>query len=704
MAAAEVQRFEIYEGLIYVTPEIPELKTIRGYSLKPSNQVWKRHVEHEQWSWNDDEKNGPLWWDDPEEGQLEWYYEEIYRILNGEWVMIEGKPVYLNAFAYFYHQWFLTKEGDYPEYRDTSLEFLRFLELVYKDPKCRGANTMKGRRKGVSTMCMAVMLWFGITKENIEQGITSKSAIDAAKIFQLMLVNGYAGLPSFLKPRISGMELPKTILHIIKKGGVVTKGKQVSGAKEGLNNKIEHRAPGPNVFDGDGLWTLLIDEAGKFEEVKIDDYLVTASQIIHAGKQTGRILVITTVNRGDKGGDNYKKVWNGSSQLKLDSLGQTENKLYRYFIPGYMGGRDGGWIDQYGNSVWDTPTAEQTEYLKTDPNTLDPYIGCKEYCEMQRKKLANDPEKLAEEIRMFPFNPKEVFKGANNLCRFKLDDLTSQIEKIETILEDTGKKEMGRQMTFRRQLDGKAMPEDSPTGMWWILQLIENNNRVGYKNKIKCPDNVAFATSGMDTYMHTKGAIEDGSDAALLIVTRPDALDEQNSDMPIALFVGHPDTKDDFHQQIALGLEYYGIKMLAERAETSWEDYFTSPSRRLASPIEHEKKYGYLMTSKRWDGSEVYGIPSQQSKNTIEQHLTVMVEYALINMHKIKFLRLLKEMEKFDPDERTKYDVCMAFGYALIARSETVKTKNEVRESQMAVLPVRQDKTPLFLKFKQGMR
>src|SRR3982751_4549458 len=138
-----IQEFDIYEGLIYKTPNVPPKASIRGFELKKKDQVWMRHTEYEQWGWNDDPKNGVVWWEDPEDGQLEWYYDEIGRILNGEWVMIEGRPTWLNSFAYFYHQWFKTKEGFYPEYRDTSLEFLRFLEVVFKDPKCHGANTMK---------------------------------------------------------------------------------------------------------------------------------------------------------------------------------------------------------------------------------------------------------------------------------------------------------------------------------------------------------------------------------------------------------------------------------------------------------------------------------------------------------------------------------------------------------------------------------
>lgn len=690
------QKFDLYEGLIYETPNVPTIKSIRGSELKKKDQVWLRHTEYEQWEWNEDPKSGSLWWDEPEEGQLEWYFDEIDRILNGEWQMIEGSPVWFNNFAYFYHQWFVTKEGFYPEYRDTSLDFLRFLEVVFKDPKCRGGNTMKGRRKGVSTMCMSVMLQFGVVlMVNTEQGITSKSNTDAEKIFQLMLVNGYSNLPSFLKPRISGTDLPKQKMHIIKKAGGITKQKGTGAKKEGLNNKIEFRAPNANVFDGDGLWFLLLDEAAKWEDVNIYDYLETASQIIVAGKQIGRMMLITTVNKGDKGGDNYKPVWKESSQLVRDQLGQTKNKLYRQFIPGYMGGRDGGWIDKYGNSVWDTPTPEQTEWLKNDPNTLDPYMGCKAYCELQRKLKSNDPEKLQEEIRMFPFNPEEVFNTANNQCHFNIKDLNDQTERMEELAGDA--KETGRRMSFKMRDGGEKYPVDDPNGMWWIHELIEGGNKSVYKGSIKCPDNVQYGAAGLDTYANSRTSVEKGSDACLVVMSRYNYQNPENSYLPVAMFLGKPATKEIFHTQIQYGLEYYGIKMLAERSPTDWEDWFIKY--RLASPLDHHKKFGYLVTTKRYDDSEVYGATTS-GKETMEQHLTVQVEYALNNIHKIRFLRILRDMKKFNIKDRTDYDGCMAFGYALMALLDSVKISNPVKENPLSILPS-QDKF-MKLKFKQA--
>jgi len=673
-----VQTFDIYEGLVYTTPQVPKIKDIKGSNKKKQDQLWFRNEEYENFDWNDDPKQGKVWYVDPIPEQMDWYESEIDRIMNGEWVMINGVPTFFNAFCYFFHQWYVTKEGGYPVYKDTSLIFFRFMEICFNDPRCRGMNVMKGRRIGVSTMSTSIMLQYALIKQNTEQGIASKTGGDAEKIFKLFLVNAFASLPPFLKPRISGNDTPAKILHITKPPERASKDRATSSKREGLNNKIEWRATSGNVFDGDGLWILLLDEAGKWEEVDINAYLPIALKSIVAGSQVGRIIMITTVNRSDKGGDKYKLIWDGSSQLKRDVMGQTDKKLYRLFIPGYMGFE--WFVDKFGNSVVDTPTPEQTEWLKKDPRCLNPYIGSKEYCDLQRKNKENDPEEFMEEVRMVPYNPEEVFKSANNLCHFNTIDLNNQIERVEEKIKSLGrnplKDENGRRGLFKKGDNGKVFWVDNKEGMWYILHLLDEgeDNKYAFKGSIKCPDNTAYGAAGLDTFSNAQQTVDKGSDACCVVFQRYSALNPENSGMPVAMFLGRPKTKEEFHNQVFWGLEYYGIRMLAERSPTDWEDYATSERRRLASPKEEKKKFGYLVTTKRADGSDVYGVSPQDPQGR-EEHLTEMIEYSLNNMHKINFIRILRDFLNFNIKDRTDYDAAMAFGYALVALKEKTKPK-----------------------------
>lgn len=666
-------KIPLYDGLVYETPPIPPLHTIRGYDLPKKQQVWMRDTRDDLYDWNENPKDGTVWFLDPAEGQMEWYDSLIERILEGEWIMIYGKPVYFNHFCFFFHNNFITKEGGFPYYKDTSLIFFYFMEMVFKDPKCRGGNVMKGRRIGVSTMSISIILQFCLIKTNTEQGIISKTGIDAEKIFKLMLVNSFASLPSYLRPRLSGNDTPVKVLHVTKPAERANKAqKGGTTADKGLNNKVEWRATSSNVFDGDGLWVLLIDEAGKFLEIDISAYLPIAMKIIRAGKQTGRIIMITTVNKANEGGDNYKPIWYGSNYADLDELGQTKTKMYRLFIEGYRG--MDGWVDKYGNSVVGTPTKEQTEWLKKDENCLNPYMGSKEYCDIQRKNLENDPEKYMEEVRMVPYNPEEVFKSANNLCYFNQMDVNNQLDLVDTEImalgRDPNKDDNGRKGWFIKYPNGRIGWKDDPKeGMWYVLEFLpqEDTNKSVQKRGIKCPDNTAYGVAGLDPYAHEKKTVDKGSDACIIVFKRFNVLAPDNSGMPVAMFLGKPKTKTDFHNQLYYGLEYFGIRMLGERMPEDW--VLDGIKRSMASPTDEEKKFGYLVTTKRADGSDVYGADPRSPQGR-ESHLTVMVEYALNNMHKIRFRRLLKDFLKFDIKDRTDYDGAMALGYALIALTE----------------------------------
>jgi hypothetical protein len=286
---------------------------------------------------------------------------------------------------------------------------------------------------------------------------------------------------------------------------------------------------------------------------------------------------------------------------------------------------------------------------------------------------------------MYPFEWQEVFKDSNNMCHFNLNELNDQILEIELELEGKNKSENGRVGVFKKNDSGEVYFVDSAKGMWHILEFPEQYNKSVYNGSVKCPNNTNYGASGLDTFANAKQTVEKGSDACCIIHKRYDALSPETSNMPVAMFLGRPKTKEEFHSQIFYGLEYFGVKMLAERSPTDWEDY--AIMKRYASPLDATKKQGYLISTKRSNNSEVYGI-APQDKEAREQHLTEMVEYALNNMHKIKFLRLLKDMVNFNINARTDYDACMAWGYALMGLKEHTLPIKKVDTSKLKIFHV----------------
>ena len=675
------------QGIEYVTPDVP--KTIRGRELMRRDQVWSRDTTYLQWEWNTDPDTGFLWYEKPAKGQMEWYEAEIERLHTGTWIMICGEPVYFNKYAYFFHQWFMLQEGIYPMFKDTSLEYFRFYQICEDDDFTLGDCGIKGRRVGLSSMKASINLLIGLLEENTLQGIVSKTGTDAKEMY-LMVKNGLENLPEFLMPALA--KVAETELHIAKpRSRISTNNKTVSGDK-GKNNRINWLSTAENAYDGRRARNITIDEAAKWEEANVEICLTKISETLVVGASViGHVSVFSSVNRGDKGGDNFKRIWIGSNHLgKLDTIGQTETRLKRFFLEGYRGYF--GYIDKYGNSVIENPTPEQTAYLTklTDPTTgkkacPNPKIGAKQYIQERRALLSNNPDKLAEWIRMYPFEWQEVFKDSNNMCHFNLNELNEQITNIEVELEGKGKSENGRVGVFKKTDSGEIYFVDNPKGMWYILEFPDSVNKSVYNGSVRCPNNTSYGAAGLDTFANAKQTVEKGSDACCIIHKRYDALNPEMSNMPVAMFLGRPKTKEEFHSQIFYGLEYFGLKMLAERSPTDWEDY--AIEKRYASPLESTKKHGYLISTKRSNNTEVYGI-APQDKEAREQHLTEMVEYALNNMHKIKFLRLLKDMVNFNINNRTDYDACMAWGYSLMGLKEHALPVKKMDNSKLKIFHV----------------
>lgn len=671
-----VQEIDV-QGLTYVTPPVPLKSEIRNSHKKKADQVWERNLEYEQWDWNmspEDENGNPqkLWYEVASPEQLKWYEEEIRRINFGEWIMINGVATFFNKYCYFFHQWFLLlTEQKYPSYKETSLEYFRFYQLCEDDTLTLGDCGIKGRRVGLSSMSSSIKLQIGIIESNNLQGIVSKTGTDAQEMY-FMVKNGLENLPEFLMPDLN--KVTDSEIHIAKPTRKISRLNTRASGDKGLNNRINWLDTAENAYDGRNIRHVTIDEAGKWAKVNVQVTLSKISETLVVGASvSGHVSLFSTVNKGDKGGDNFRQIWDGSDHLegKKDMFGRTQTKMKRFFIAGYKGLL--GYVGKYGESIIDTPTHEQTEFLKTYINPANgkiacpnPYIGAREFLEESRKMNAHDPELYAEVVRMYPFTWQEVFKGANNMCHFNLEELNNQIERVETKLAEIGQKENGRRGKFKEDPLGNAYWVDDPKGMWYILKFLEKDeaNKTILKGSVSCPDNTSWGAGGLDTYMNARQTVDKGSDACLIIMQRYNPQDPDNSGMPIAMFLGRPSTKGEFHKQVSLGLRYYGIKMLAERAPTDWEDYFIE--KRLANKTEYAgKKEGYLLTTKRANGSEIYGIAAQDTLAR-EIHLTEMIEYALNNMHKIWFLRILKDMVDFNIKDRTDYDACMAFGYALM--------------------------------------
>lgn len=650
------------QGMDYECPPTPLLAKIRKSSSRPKDQVYERDLTYDQWEWPDD------WMDHAAPEQTKWYEEEIERLHLGSWIMINGVPTYFNKYAHFFHQWFVLLSGTRPEFKDTSLEYFRFFELCEKDKFTFGDCGIKGRRVGLSSMSSSIKVLIGLLESNTLSGVVSKTGDDAFEMY-LMVKNGIENLPTFLMPDLN--KVTDGEIHIAKPAKRISRHNTKATADKGKNNRINWLDTSEKAYDGRAMRHVTIDEAAKWKKYNVKTCFGKISDTLIIGtRMVGKISVFSTVDKGDEGGDNFREIWEGSDHIngKKDIYGRTKTKLKRFFIPAYKGYM--GYIGKYGESIIENPTPEQVKFLKgheyfdTITNTWekvqDPTIGAKQWLQVTRDMLESDPEALMEEKRKNPFEWEEVFQDANNKCHFNNPaEILNQIERTQTKLESHA---LYRRGWFKKEDEAsKVRFVDAPDGMWYILELLpeHESNKWVWKFGHKTPANTDYGAAGVDTFNNSESTAEKGSDAAVCVFKRYNVLDGENSGMPVALFIGRPMNKRTFHNQLFWGIEYYGVKALIERAPTDWYDY-----------ASEEKRLGYCLKTKlKMNGQEVYGC-APQDHEAREQHLTEQVEYIDNNVHKVWYLRILKDLIPFNVKERTKYDGAMAFGYALMACKE----------------------------------
>lgn len=657
------------EGFKYESPKKPANSTIRNYGVPRSQQVWSRHEGYLQFDWSDG------WQQKATPEQIKYIDEELDRIYNGEWIYWDGEPLYINNYCYFFLQWMFLENEYYPEFRDTCLYYFRFIEICEKNKLAWGHILIKGRRLGASSMEASLLLHNGLTERNKRMGIISKTGDDARDIYDFAVIS-FEALPPFLQPSIEGAN--KSGLYIKEPAMKITKDNKNVGKRGGLNNYIGHKKTALNSWDSGRIHRILIDEAAKWLDVDINTYLKIVGKTLTKGANVlGKCSVVSTVNKGDKGGDRFKIIWEQSDQSKVNRLGQTTSKLFRIFIPAYCGYE--GYIDRHGRSVVKDPTPEQVEWLKKDPRCPDPTIGAMQYLQMQRDLLANDEDGLQEEIRQAPFTWEEVFKTAGRKIYFNREIHEEQLRKIQEKLVEIGrdkdKGELGRRGWYRENLDGTSKWEDDDKGgLWYIHEFPEKPNQFEkseYSGKVKYkPRNTSYGGAGLDPIAHADLTVEKGSDACIIIRKRVDVLDPDNSGKPVAMFLGRMDRKHDFHKQLFLGLKYYGVMMLGERAPSDWIDY-----------AKENGYVDYLIGTKRSDGSFVYGI-APQNKEAIEQHLSELVESSYNDVEKIWYKRIIEDRLSFDVSNRTDYDSTIADGYSLMSIPKIIVEKKEKKQVQ----------------------
>ncbi len=258
-------------------------------------------------------------------------------------------------------------------------------------------------------------------------GILSKSGPDAKKMFTDKVVPISVNYPFFFKPIQDGMDRPKTELAYRVPATKYTRRKLENNESlrelDGLDTTIDWKNTGDNSYDGEKLKLLVHDESGKWEKPNniLNNWRVTKTCLRLGSRIIGKCMMGSTSNALDKGGGNFKKLYNDSDVTQRNANGQTRSGLYSLFIP--MEWNYEGYIDSYGLPVFNTP---KKPVEGPQGEMID--LGVIEYWDNEVEGLKQDQDALNEFYRQFPRTTKHAFRDESKESLFNLTKIYEQID------------------------------------------------------------------------------------------------------------------------------------------------------------------------------------------------------------------------------------------------------------------------------------
>ena len=658
------------DGYVYniITKQL-EFRGIYERDKNIGEQYWKRIPMP---SWHADTMKK---WDEfdkkKKDDELEFYDERLEefkrqewdRRLNGFWYMNNGKPTYLTGLHYLYLQWWSIDIG-YPKFRMPDLEKFYFMEYCIQDPLCMGMLEVTKRRFGKSFVAGLFVTEYTTRTKMTNGGIQSKTGSDAKKFFAKTVVNPFRRLPKFFRPEYD-MSLgvnPKSEMRF-QKTNVRGKKAEDNVDKDELGSVIDHQSADTVAYDGQKLHRYVADECGKTTEVNVYDRheVVRYCLLDDEGQIIGKALYTTTVEKltTEKDGvqDAFKLLWEESNQEKRQDNGTTSSGLYRFF----MSAKRTRNFDDFGH-----PDEEKTlAQILADRDTVK-----------------NNQRALSARIRKEPLTIDEAFSTDSDKCIFNVMNIGAR----EAYLKENPK--LKRHVIFYRDIDQivrwREINDKEEDFHWVITQFPKagEENKHTFDVKTRKPARVSDGAIAIDGYSNSQGG-KYGSKASAWIGRRYDLLKPEDTGKAIGHLYGRPQIKETLHEQVLLAAEFYGYQAWYEHNSDDYLSYFRDRGR-----------VGYLGSyplstidpAKRETADRHKGFPTTPFSLTKQTDVGIM--YFESHIDSIDFENLLEDAKKFDPNNRTDYDITVSFLMLIVCLMEPVQKQIKREALVKSYIPV----------------
>lgn len=655
-------------------PKVPEDSEILFHDLPKDKQHWRRQEIPADLARI---RSMDEWSEQPKEFRLRYtaYIErEFKRRREGVWFYNNGVPTYITGRHYMLLQWSRMDIG-YASY----LEFQRRLFLHFAaceaDPRCLGQVYTKCRRSGYTNISGAILTDEGTQVSNKILGMMSKTGKDAQEnIFMKKVLPMFRSYPFFFKPIQDGTTNPRMELAFREPAKRITKKNKTSNVGEALDTIINWKNTVSNAYDGEKLHILYLDEAGKWENpLDITEvWRIHRTCLIVGKKVIGKALIGSTVNPLDKGGANYRKLYFDSDPTKRNENGRTKSGLYRIFIPAYEALE--GFFDIYGNPIVEDP-AKPTLTMDGDITK----IGARTYLSNERRALGSDPYELNEVIRQFPWTEDEAFRDSTKSSHFNVGLIYEQLQYNRELYPNPVIR--GNFMWANGAQDTNVIWNPDENGRWRISWLppeeFRNKKRVDYGKTYPGNDNVGCG--GVDSYDLDNTMDGRGSKGACHLFNKFNM--NFPSNMFVAEYAERPPLARIFYEDVLMAAVFYGYPLLIENNKYGIVRYFESRGYDgyIMDRPEHLKAPGSTQNVK------TKGIPSN-SQDVIQAHAQAIE--AFIHEHvgnnintgdygKMYFDRTLEDWIGYRIDNRTKFDLTISSGLALLAAQRVKKETNK---------------------------
>ncbi len=668
----------LIEGLRVALPLVPE--KVFSRSKKQSEQYWEaeecpKELKRIQsiFQWNEMPSSFKDKW-------VDYIEEEFDRRELGHWFKNNGTPTYITGSHYMYLQWTKIDVG-LPDFREANRIFHIFWEACKADKRCFGMSYLKIRRSGFSFMGSSESVNTATLAKDARVGILSKTGADAKKMFTDKVVPINSNYPFFFKPIMDGMDRPKTELSYRVPASKITKNNMHNVEEdvlEGLDTTIDWKNTADNSYDGEKLLLLIHDESGKWEKPEniLNNWRVTKTCLRLGSKIIGKCMMGSTCNALNKGGNNFKKLYNDSDTSTRNSNGQTKSGMYKLFVP--MEWNMEGFIDRYGMPVLRTPSKP---VLGVDGEMVD--MGAIDYWENEVQSLKGDADALNEYYRQFPRTESHAFRDESKQSLFNLTKIYQQIDYNDNMIT-SHHLTRGRFHWENGIKDTKVIWTPDKNGRFvvsWIPPAAMQN-RYEMRNGRKFPANEHIGSFGCDSYDISGTVGGGGSNGALHGLTKFN-MDDAPSNEFFLEYVARPQTAEIFFEEVLMAMVFYGMPILCENNKPRLLYHLKNRGYRGYSMNRPDKPAMKLSKTEK----ELGGIPNtsedvkQSHAAAIESHIEKYIGMDLEGtfrdpdeMGSMPFNRTLEDWARFDINARTKFDASISSGLAIMANQKNLYT------------------------------